>query len=69
MQSNRALDLVNAHWLFRGSLPEPGPPGNDPGGAAEAADLHRRAAAVADGLGLAEVAGRERASAERRSPR
>jgi ABC-type transporter Mla subunit MlaD len=26
MQSNRALDLVNAHWLFRGALPEPGPP-------------------------------------------
>jgi tetratricopeptide (TPR) repeat protein len=43
--------------------------GSDPRGAAEAADLHRRAAAVADGLGLAEVAERERASAERRSHR
>lgn len=26
MQSNRALDLVNEHWLLRGSVPEPGPP-------------------------------------------
>lgn len=26
MQSNRALDLVNEHWLLRGSVPEPGLP-------------------------------------------
>lgn len=26
MQSNRALDLVNEHWLLRGSIPEPAPP-------------------------------------------
>ncbi len=26
MQSNRALDLVNEHWLLRGSIPEPGLP-------------------------------------------
>lgn len=37
--------------------------GADAGGAGEAAELHRRAAAVADGLGLAEVAERERAGA------
>jgi phospholipid/cholesterol/gamma-HCH transport system substrate-binding protein len=26
LQSNRALDLVNEHWLLRGSVPEPGLP-------------------------------------------
>ncbi len=26
LQSSRALDLVNEHWLLRGAAPEPGPP-------------------------------------------
>jgi ABC-type transporter Mla subunit MlaD len=26
LQSNRALDVLNSHWLFRGAVPEPGVP-------------------------------------------